>query len=123
MSCKKCGNPLLIIEYRGAKFLGCKGFPECKYSEPMQIGVKCPQCWDEQGGQLVERGSKRGVFYACNKWKPSGGCNYISNGEISNDKTCSNCDSKLLKDKKGELDCIYCNRDNQSSEVAIKVDI
>ena len=123
ISCKKCGNLLLIIEYRGAKFLGCKGYPECKYSEPMQIGVKCPQCWDEQGGQLVERGSKRGVFYACNKWKPSGGCNYISNGEISNDNKCSNCDSKLFRDKKGELGCIYCNRDSQRSEVAIKVDI
>ena len=122
ISCTKCGNPLLIIEYRGAKFLGCKGYPECKYSEPMQIGIKCPKCWDEQGGQLVERGSKRGVFYACNKWKPDGGCNYISNGEISND-SCSKCDSKLLKDKKGELDCIYCDRDNQTSEVAIKVDI
>ena len=123
ISCKQCEKPLLIIQYKGAKFLGCKGYPVCKYSEPMQIGVKCPQCWDEQGGQLVERGSKRGVFYACNKWKRNCGCNYIFNGDISEDENCSNCDSKLLRYKKRKSECIYCNRDNQRSEVAMKVDI
>ncbi|HIE39419.1 MAG TPA: type I DNA topoisomerase, partial [Anaerolineae bacterium] len=50
--CPECGKPLIVRWGRYGKFVGCKGFPECRYTEPWleKVGVKCPKC----GGDLVE---------------------------------------------------------------------
>src|SRR5262249_57618984 len=52
---------------RFGKFIACSGYPECKTTKPVTLGIACPEpgC----GGQLVERRSRRGkTFYACNKY-------------------------------------------------------
>jgi len=62
--CEKCGKPLVIKHSRYGDFLACSGYPECKNIKPIvkKIGVKCPK----DGGELVERRTKRGkIFYSC----------------------------------------------------------
>lgn len=50
---------MVIKEGRYGKFLACQGYPECKNTKPLTIGIPCP----EDGGGLVERRSKRGKTY------------------------------------------------------------
>ncbi len=66
--CPECGEPLLIRRGRYGKFIGCSGFPKCRYTSPIPIpGVTCPEC----GGAVVEkRTRRRRTFYSCINWRP-----------------------------------------------------
>jgi DNA topoisomerase-1 len=65
--CKKCGRFMVIKWGPHGRFLACSGFPECKYTQSITTGVKCPEPGCD--GELVERRTKRGrFFYACTNW-------------------------------------------------------
>jgi len=61
--CPECGQPLVIRRGRYGKFIGCSGWPKCRYTQPIPIpGVVCPKC----GGAVVEKRTKKGRrFYGC----------------------------------------------------------
>jgi len=66
-TCERCGRPMVIKSGRRGRFLACSGYPECKTSRPLPIGVPCPRpgC----AGELVERQSARGrPFYSCSAY-------------------------------------------------------
>jgi DNA topoisomerase-1 len=64
--CDKCGKPMVVKRGRFGRFLACTGYPECKGTKPMSIGVNCPEC---KVGYLTERRSRRGkVFFGCNRY-------------------------------------------------------
>ncbi len=67
--CPECGQPLLIRHGRYGKFIGCSGWPGCRYSTPIPLpGVACPEC----GGPVVERRARRGRrFYGCGNYRPN----------------------------------------------------
>ncbi|MDD2703155.1 MAG: topoisomerase DNA-binding C4 zinc finger domain-containing protein, partial [Candidatus Omnitrophica bacterium] len=71
--CDKCGKPMVIKWGRKGKFLSCSAFPECKNSKSITSGVKCPSpgCT----GELIQRRSKRGVFYGCSNYPA---CTFIA---------------------------------------------
>jgi DNA topoisomerase I len=63
--CPKCGSPMVLKSGRFGKFLACSKYPECKSTKPLATGVKCP----EDGGDIVERRSKRGkAFWSCSNY-------------------------------------------------------
>jgi len=74
--CPKCGKPLVKRYSPKSKtwFVGCSGFPECKYAEfpeqknhhPQEIlDEKCPIC----GAPLAKRWNKRNEpFIGCTKF-------------------------------------------------------
>lgn len=63
--CPKCNSPMLLKSGRFGKFYACSGYPECKTTKPIATGVKCP----EDGGDIVERRSKRGrSFWSCGNY-------------------------------------------------------
>jgi DNA topoisomerase-1 len=66
--CPECGEPLVIRHGRYGKFIGCSGWPDCRYTAPIPLpGVSCPEC----GGAVVERRARRGrVFYGCINYRP-----------------------------------------------------
>jgi DNA topoisomerase-1 len=66
--CPECGEPLVIRHGRYGKFIGCSGWPNCRYTAPIPLpGVSCPEC----GGAVVERRTRRGrVFYGCINYRP-----------------------------------------------------
>src|SRR5690606_39608492 len=50
--CPECGRPLVVRWSRHGRFLGCSGYPECRYTQPLDkkevkeprpIGEQCPQ--------------------------------------------------------------------------------
>src|SRR5207253_11117922 len=82
--CPVCGKPLQKRNGRYGEFIGCSGYPDCKYikrdpatSEAKPTDEKCPQCGE---GQLVERTGRYGPFVACSRYPD---CNYRAN--IGND--------------------------------------
>ena len=64
--CELCGRPMVIKTGRFGEFLACTGYPKCKNTKPVPLGVKCPRCGV---GDLTEKRSKRGrTFFGCNRY-------------------------------------------------------
>lgn len=72
-ACPECGKPLVLKWSRHGRFFGCSGYPECKYTKPLDkkeqkeprpLGRPCPKC----GGELVEREGRLGTFIACSNY-------------------------------------------------------
>ena len=58
---------MVIKHGRYGKFIACSGYPECKTTKPITLGIAClePGCT----GEMVERRSKRGrIFYGCSAY-------------------------------------------------------
>ncbi|OQA52350.1 MAG: DNA topoisomerase 1 [candidate division WS2 bacterium ADurb.Bin280] len=83
--CPECGKNLLLRRSKRGKFIGCSGFPECKYTrnfidektqekidegEKSIEGRKCPKC----GGDLKIANGRFGPFIGCSKYPD---CKYI----------------------------------------------
>ena len=69
-ACPECGEPLLMRWSRGGQFIGCSGFPKCRYArsldgtvraKPVETEHVCDLC----GKMLLLRTGKRGRFLAC----------------------------------------------------------
>jgi DNA topoisomerase-1 len=61
--CKECGAPMVIKTGRFGEFLACTRYPQCKYTQPVPLGIKCPKCGS---GDLAERRTKKGrTFFGC----------------------------------------------------------
>jgi DNA topoisomerase-1 len=70
--CPQCQRPLVsrFSKKTGTKFLGCSGYPECKYIKPangearpapVETEFKCPTC----GKPMIQRMGSRGPFLGC----------------------------------------------------------
>jgi len=80
--CPECGKPLVMRFGANGVFLGCSGYPDCRYTrnlgEPGEEEEKpgeesgaegaeapaCPKC----GEAMVQRRSRRGPFWGCSKY-------------------------------------------------------
>jgi DNA topoisomerase-1 len=72
-NCPQCGKPLARRTSRRGPFVGCTGYPECRYIQPaaaggvaaaapaQPVGRDCPEC----GKPLLLRQSRRGPFVGC----------------------------------------------------------
>ena len=67
-TCPDCGKPLARKRGRFGPFVGCTGYPECKYIKKNQqkTGVTCPQCG--QGELVRRRGRGRSMFFGCERY-------------------------------------------------------
>jgi DNA topoisomerase-1 len=66
--CPECGKPLARRRGRFGPFIGCTGYPDCKYVKKQQVktGVTCPECGQ---GELVRRRGRGGsFFYGCERY-------------------------------------------------------
>lgn len=69
--CPQCGKPLVMRYSKKThrQFLGCSGYPECKYIKsesgedagPKITEIPCPEC----GKPMLERMGRRGPFLGC----------------------------------------------------------
>ncbi len=66
--CPDCGKPLARRRGRFGPFIGCTGYPDCKYIKKTQqkTGVVCPLCG--QGELVRRRGRGRSMFYGCERY-------------------------------------------------------
>jgi DNA topoisomerase-1 len=109
--CPECGMDLIIRFGRHGKFIGCSGFPNCRYTEPFlqKIGVKCPK----DSGELVQRKTRKGrTFYGCENypecdftsWKlplptPCPLCGGLVVAANRNGAVCQECDTRFNRDE------------------------
>jgi len=73
-SCDKCQSPLLLKVGRFGKFIACSNYPDCKFTKPIDLGIKCPE--DACEGKIAARRSKKGrTFYGCTAYP---NCDFVS---------------------------------------------
>ena len=97
-TCEKCGRPMVIKRGRFGRFMACSGYPECKSSKPLSIGVACPTC---KVGYLTERRSRRGkVFFGCNRYPD---CTFAA-WDRPLPESCPKCASPYLLQKYSKRD-------------------
>ena len=104
--CPECGKDLVVRKSKYGSFVGCSGYPECKYIKKEEVKIieicDCPKC----GGKIVEKKTKRGkVFYGCNNYP---NCKYAL-WDKPTGKVCDKC-GNLLVIKNDEEICIECNK-------------
>lgn len=72
--CTECGKPMLKRWGKRGNFLGCSGYPECRFTQPLDkegqpvkrpppetLEEKCPEC----GEALLKRHGRHGEFIGC----------------------------------------------------------
>ncbi|HWS15186.1 MAG TPA: type I DNA topoisomerase [Candidatus Methylomirabilis sp.] len=65
-ACEKCGKPMIVRNWKGARYIACSGYPDCRNSKPYPVGITCPEC---DAGDVVERSSRFGkIFYSCSRY-------------------------------------------------------
>ncbi|MEO5969019.1 MAG: DNA topoisomerase, partial [Bdellovibrionia bacterium] len=91
--CGKCENPMVIKSGKFGKFLACSDYPNCKFTQPVTIGIHCPVCVE---GEIAQKQSKyRRLFYSCNQWPK---CNFaLWDKPIL--KPCPQCQYPILTEK------------------------
>ncbi len=74
IECPDCGRKMVVKQGKFGSFLGCSGYPECRFTMPFSLGVKCPV--EGCGGEVVEKRSRKGkVFFGCSRYPE---CSYAT---------------------------------------------
>ena len=108
--CEECGKPMVIKIGPFGKFLGCSGFPECKFTKKIVTETQgsCPKC----GKKMLAKKSKKGKpFYGCEDYQS---CNFMT-WDVPIAEKCPTCGASLFK-KSGKLGKIYCAKEGCSYE-------
>jgi len=112
--CSLCGRPMVIKSGRYGRFLSCSGYPKCKNSKSLSIGVKCPKC----GGDVVERRSKRKrTFYGCSAYPD---CDFVT-GDKPVAQPCPECGGLLVMQGKMMARCTRCQFSGRLAEIGQEV--
>ncbi len=65
-TCPECGKSLIIRWGRNGKFIGCSGYPECRYTRPLeQDKTETNEICEKCGKPMVVRQGRFGRFLAC----------------------------------------------------------
>ena len=103
-TCPECGRPLQRKFGRFGPFVGCSGYPDCKYIKkepPTSTGVRCPQCGE---GDIVIRRTRFGLMYGCERYPD---CDFAVNHPPIGDHPCPECGSLLVRRPKS-IRCWGC---------------
>lgn len=132
--CPECGKPLLIRLGRFGKFMACSGYPECKYSRPLESkaeekemkelvkesGEKCEKC----GGKMVLKEGRFGKFLACENYPKCKNTKAIVQSTGMKCPECGEGDVVTKRTKKGRTfwgcsrypDCKYATWENPTEK-------
>jgi len=100
-TCGQCGGNLIEKRGRFGRFIACSNFPECKYTEPFNIGFQCP----EEGctGKLIEKISKKKKkFISCSRYP---NCTFATNTEPT-EGPCPQCGAPTLFSSRKKTRCL-----------------
>ncbi|MFA4931209.1 MAG: type I DNA topoisomerase [Patescibacteria group bacterium] len=113
--CPECRRPLQIKFSRFGKFMACTGFPECKYTKPLDVNPEdekiekeaepCEKC----GGKMVIKKGRFGSFLACNNYPD---CKNIRSLSKQLDIPCPKCGKGNIVEKRSKRGRIFygCNQ-------------
>lgn len=119
-NCPDCGKPLAIRLGKHSRFIGCTGYPDCKYTRSMDEdkaavaaaaetieGRNCPQC----GGPLVMKAGRYGKFIGCSSYP---NCKYIEslNKPADTGVDCPDCNQGKIMKRKSRMGKVFysCSR-------------
>jgi len=93
--CEKCGRKMVIKIGKFGKFISCSGYPYCKNSRSLTLGIPCPE--PDCLGEIVERRTKKGrVFYGCSEYPK---CKFsLTQKPVK--KVCPQCGAPFLIEKR-----------------------
>jgi DNA topoisomerase-1 len=102
-TCPQCGKPLARKTGRFGEYVGCTGYPECRYIHHTESGVACPE--PDCGGQLVEKRSRRGRrFYGCSRYPD---CRYAV-WDRPLPRPCPKCGHPFIVERQTKRDGAHC---------------
>ncbi len=115
-SCPDCEKPMSLKTSRwGSQFMGCTGYPECKYTRPLSkdqkalpedqpSDEKCEKC----GGDMIMKHGRFGQYLKCQ----AEGCGAAKSFEEKTGVTCPKCNQGEVVAKKSRRGKIFygCNR-------------
>jgi DNA topoisomerase-1 len=115
-SCPDCEKPMSLKTSRwGSQFMGCTGYPECKYTRPLSkdqkalpedqpSDEKCEKC----GGDMLMKHGRFGEYLKCQ----AEGCGAAKSFEQKTGITCPKCNQGEVVAKKSRRGKIFygCNR-------------
>ena len=108
--CEKCSKPMVVKRGRFGRFLACSGYPECKSSKPISIGIACPEC---KVGYLTERRSGRGkIFFGCHRYPE---CKFAA-WDRPVAEACPQCQSPYLLQKFSKRDGPFISCPNKECD-------
>jgi len=89
--CPQCGKTMVRKRGKFGEFLACSGYPECRHTRPVSIGVPCPR--PDCSGMLVKRRSRGGKeFCGCSLYP---GCDFATwDQPVAG--SCPQCNAKAL---------------------------
>lgn len=91
--CPECDSPLVVKNGRFGKFIACSNYPKCKFTKPIDLGIKCPDC---ETGMITEKKSKKGrTFYSCTNYPDCKFSTWNKPVKI----TCPNCNNYYMEEK------------------------
>ncbi|MDO9576594.1 MAG: type I DNA topoisomerase [Candidatus Cloacimonadales bacterium] len=99
--CPECGGDLMHRHGKFGEFISCTNYPKCRFTKPVTLGVKCPECKD---GEITEKKSKKGrTFYSCTNYPT---CKYITNYKPV-DLSCPKCGNYYLEEQKSKTKGVF----------------
>ncbi len=115
--CESCGKPMLLRSGRFGEFLACSGYPDCKTTKPVSMGVKCPK--PDCGGDVVQKRTRRGkIFYGCSNYAKTK-CDFVT-WDRPVAEACPDCGHPILlrKSSRGNtrLRCPECDYSRPDGE-------
>jgi DNA topoisomerase-1 len=102
-ACPECGKPLYKRWGRNGQFIGCTGYPECKYTRPLvppgedgaggdgrpeMTDMPCKEC----GAPLLKRLGRNGWFLGCSTYPK---CKYTRNPPLG--VNCPKCGGEIVE--------------------------
>lgn len=92
--CPECGRKMMVKQGKFGSFLGCSGYPDCKTTMPISLGIKCPQ--EGCTGEITEKRSRKGkIFFGCTRYPK---CTYATwDKPIA--ESCPECGAAFLLEK------------------------
>jgi len=92
--CPECGRKMVVKQGKFGSFLGCSGYPDCKTTMAISLGIKCP----EKGctGEITEKRSRKGkIFFGCSNYPR---CHYAT-WDKPIPESCPECGAAFLLEK------------------------
>jgi len=88
-TCPKCGKELVIKWGRNGRFIACTGYPDCRYTQPLEENAvetdeKCDLC----GSPMVVKTGRFGRFLACSEYPECKFTKPLSTGISCPEKDC-----------------------------------
>ncbi|MCK5472265.1 type I DNA topoisomerase [Candidatus Gracilibacteria bacterium] len=109
--CPDCGKDLTVKRGRFGMFVGCSGYPDCKFIEKKMnsTGIKCPDCGK---GELTEKFARKTKkkFWGCNAYPK---CKFASWDEPQ--KQACECGGVVVlkRGKQEKLICLKCGKERK----------